>query len=301
MIMGIVIIPISAIVSILLIDSSLPSGKNFLNGNPIWGIGIGILVFIIMFQFFALWIVLGSAIVISSLIISIPTRRQLREIEEEERWLPSFLLSLIDARKAGISLDQAIAKLRGFGSRIDHILDDLTSQMNMGIPLNQAILKCKSKLFRDVLYTIGELNSRGGGTPMVLEKIRDYVIQVQESQSEAKSSLRFYEILVLLSPIIFSVMIALTYKLSTMNVAFWDSSSDLFQFMQFNDMSIIIESIKVIIIEMCASISLLISKAKDLTVRSTFLVSITVALALISFLIIPNIKMPLSWLLVIFC
>gem|GEM_PF-2564642 len=301
MIMGIVIIPISAIVSILLIDSSLPSGKNFLNGNPIWGIGIGILVFIIMFQFFALWIVLGSAIVISSLIISIPTRRQLREIEEEERWLPSFLLSLIDARKAGISLDQAIAKLRGFGSRIDHILDDLTSQMNMGIPLNQAILKCRSKLFRDVLYTIGELNSRGGGTPMVLEKIRDYVIQVQESQSEAKSSLRFYEILVLLSPIIFSVMIALTYKLSTMNVAFWDSSSDLFQFMQFNDMSIIIESIKVIIIEMCASISLLVSKAKDLTVRSTFLVSITVALALISFLIIPNIKMPLSWLLVIFC
>jgi SET domain-containing protein len=95
-------------------------------------------------------------------------------------------------------------------------------------------------------------------------------------------------------------MIALTYKLSTMNVAFWDSSSDLFQFMQFNDMSIIIESIKVIIIEMCASISLLVSKAKDLTVRSTFLVSITVALALISFLIIPNIKMPLSWLLVIF-
>ena len=300
MIMGIVIIPISAIISILLIDSSLPSGKNFLNGNPIWGIGIGILVFIIMFQFFALWIVLGSAIVISSLIISIPTRRQLREIEEEERWLPSFLLSLIDARKAGISLDQAIAKLRGFGSRIDHILDDLTSQMNMGIPLNQAILKCRSKLFKDVLYTIGELNSRGGGTPMVLEKIRDYVIQVQESQSEAKSSLRFYEILVLLSPIIFSVMIALTYKLSTMNVAFWDSSSDLFQFMQFNDMSIIIESIKVIIIEMCASISLLVSKAKDLTVRSTFLVSITVALALISFLIIPNIKMPLSWLLVIF-
>jgi len=300
MIMGIVIIPISAIISILLIDSSLPSGKNFLNGNPIWGIGIGILVFIIMFQFFALWIVLGSAIVISSLIISIPTRRQLREIEEEERWLPSFLLSLIDARKAGISLDQAIAKLRGFGSRIDHILDDLTSQMNMGIPLNQVILKCRSKLFRDVLYTIGELNSRGGGTPMVLEKIRDYVIQVQESQSEAKSSLRFYEILVLLSPIIFSVMIALTYKLSTMNVAFWDSSSDLFQFMQFNDMSIIIESIKVIIIEMCASISLLVSKAKDLTVRSTFLVSITVALALISFLIIPNIKMPLSWLLVIF-
>jgi len=293
MIMGIVVIPTSVIISILLIDSSLPSDKNSLDGNPIWGVGVGILVFIVMFQFFALWIVLGLAIVIGSLIISIPIRRQLKEIEEEERWLPSFLLSLIDARKAGIPLDQAIAKLRGFGSRIDHILNDLTSQMNMGIPLNQTILKCRSKLFRDVLYTIGELNSRGGGTPMVLEKIREYVIQVQESQFEAKSSLRLYEILVLLSPIIFSIMIALTYKLSTMNIVSWDSSSSLFQFMQFNDMSIIIENTKVIIIEMCASISLLVSKAKDLTIRNTFLVSMSVALALVSLLVIPTIKIPL--------
>ncbi len=291
-IMSIVIIPISLILFILLIDSSLPFDRNTLSGSPILGIGMGIFVFLIILQFLALWIALGSAIIVSSLIIGIPIKSQLKEIKEEEYWLPSFLLALIDARKAGIPLDQAIAKLRGFGSRVDYILNDLTSQMNMGIPLNQVIPKCRSKLFRNVLYVIGELNARGGGTPMIIERIREYIIQVQESQSEARNNLKIYEILVILSPIIFSVMVSLTYKLSTMNIVSWDTTSDLFQFMQFNDISMIIDNIKVIVIEMSASIALLVSKAKDLTVKSTFLVGITVMLALLSFLIIPAIKIP---------
>lgn len=290
---GIIIIPLSTIISVLLIDMSSPFDKNIININPIWGLAIGILVFIVAVQFFALWISLAIAIFLISVIISIPTRKLLKEIDEEEHWLPSFLLSLVDARKAGIPLDQAIAKLRGFGSRVDYILDDLTSQMSMGIPLNQTVPKCKSRLFKNVLYTIGELNARGGGTPMIIERIREYIISVQESRTEAKSSLRIYEILAILTPIILSIMVTLTYTLSNINVMEWYNPLGPSQFVQPYDLNAIIDKIKVIIIEVSFGISLLISKAKDLTVRSTFLVAITTLLALLSLLIIPAIKIQL--------
>ncbi|MEM3832869.1 MAG: type II secretion system F family protein [Thermoprotei archaeon] len=292
MITGIVIIPSFTVLSILLIDMSSPSDKNTINVNSVWGIAIGILMFMIVFQFLALWVSLGIAIFVSSLIIYIPTRKLLKEIDEEERWLPAFLLSLTDARKAGISLDQAIAKLRGFGSRVDHILDDLTSQINMGIPLDQTIPKCRSRLFKNVLYVIGELNARGGGTPMVIERIREYIIYVQESQTEAKSSLKIYEILALLTPIILSVMITLTYTFSNINVTMWNNSLGLVP-MQHYDLNIMMDNIKVIIVEVSFGISLLISKAKDLTAKSTFLVIATTALALLSLLTIPTIKIQL--------
>jgi Flp pilus assembly protein TadB len=293
MITGIIIIPLSTILSILLMDMSSPSDKNIINVNPVWGILAGILTFMIIFQFFTLWISLGIAIFVSSLIIYIPTRKLLKEIDEEERWLPAFLLSLTDARKAGISLDQAIAKLRGFGSRVDYILDDLTSQMNMGIPLNQTVPKCKSRLFKNVLYVIGELNARGGGTPMIIERIREYIIYVQESQAEAKSSLKLYEILALLTPIILTIMITLTYTLSNINAMMWNSSLSLMQSMQYYDLNVMMDNIKIIVIEVSFGISLLISKAKDLTVKSTFLVIVTIILALLSLLIIPIIKIQL--------
>ncbi len=293
MITGIIIIPLSTILSILLMDMSSPSDKNIINVNPVWGILAGILTFMIIFQFFTLWISLGITIFVSSLIIYIPTRKLLKEIDEEEHWLPAFLLSLTDARKAGISLDQAIAKLRGFGSRVNYILDDLTSQMNMGIPLNQTIPKCKSRLFKNVLYVIGELNARGGGTPMIIERIREYIIYVQESQAEAKSSLKLYEILALLTPIILTIMITLTYTLSNINVMMWNNSFSLIQSMQYYDLNTMMDNIKIIVIEVSFGISLLISKAKDLTAKSTFLVIVTIVLALLSLLIIPTIKIQL--------
>ncbi len=239
------------------------------------------------------WVLLAAASTVFSLYNGYMVWRQIREVVEEERWIPHFLRSLIDARKVGIPLDHAIARMRGFGKRIDEILDLVSTQLKMGIPMNKVKPGFRSWLAKTAFFVVGNLAVYGGGTSEILERVYAFIVDVQEAKNMARRRMRLYAILASIAPIIISAMLSVTLGLANLYMRALTLNTDLLGLpvgLSGLNYRGLMSFARLIVVESGIAMGLTVAKARSLTVKDTRLVALIILMSISSFVVFSYIK-----------
>jgi len=287
-IIAVPVIPLLALTMIIVMEMLSPPNRDRIEFRPLLptlsSLAAALLLAYLELEF---WAILAISSIVFSLYNGYIVWRQLKEVEEEERWLPHLLRSLIDARKVGMPLDHAIAKIRGFGTRIDNILDEVTAQLKMGIPLNRARTHFRSWLAKMTFFVISNLAVYGGGTSEVLEKVYTFITDVQDAKSVAKSKMRLYAFLAAIAPIIVSAMLSITLGLASLYMNTLTGQMEVvgigFSTLEF-DYAGLISLSRLIVVESGIAMGLAVAKARSLTVKDTRLVALIVLISIASFM-----------------
>ncbi len=293
LLLNIVILPVALIVSFTTIESLIPENVSKLR-VPKVQILLSTLVSILTF-ILAYYVTkeFTTAILFSSLIASfisgilyVLKAKVLKEIEEG---LPKLLRDITEFRKLGFTPAQAIARLvlfRKYNKSLDTILNKIAMNIRAGLGFKD-IPKTDSWLFDYTTFLLEEIEESGGGTPAMLEDLTQYVSDVMHYRTEVRKSLRIYEILAYIAPLILIFSLFLTLKLVSIL-----SLSEIVLLL--TNLGVRIEHsmlplLKITIIETSIILSLLTSKIVDLTAKNTLRASIVLFISLVGFITIPQI------------
>lgn len=170
----------------------IPFGK-----KEIIGIVVGLILILFGFIFlrgtnlFPFILVISLVIVASPFVLSVVLSSE-KEKEKEKRFL-DFVRDLVENVKTGTPVNRSISniKSRDYGPLNPHITK-LANQLNLGIPLTQALLNfgkdTKSKVISRSLNLIAEAERAGGDIGQILESVAESVNQSEELKKEQKSS-----------------------------------------------------------------------------------------------------------------
>ena len=290
------IIPVTAIASLIIIDSLLPEILELRKEHlKCFVIAFSTSIFTaylsyIMFKNLVMTVLVFLLSI--TLINGISYARERKIAKNIEESLPKFLRDLTEYRKMGFTPAQAIIRIawsKSYNKHFDRILANMSSHVRMGLGLNR-IPKTYSWLFNYVIFILNEIEESGGGSPAILEELTHFINEVNHIKAEARKSLLLYELIAYITPVLLTLSLALVLKLTlalttseTLSTAF---SSVLGITFNFNK---IFEQFKITIIEASLTFALLTSKIIDFTLRNTLRGFFILLVAGLSFVIAPYI------------
>ena len=288
-----IILPVAFILSLMLIESLIPENIFYISISKehiLLSLVLSLTFFVItnyVLNDYLLAIVAAlSAFALSYGIMYKLKEKNLRDIENG---LPKLLRDITEFRKLGFTPAQAIVRLatfRKYNKNLDKYLNKVAMNIRAGLGFRE-LPKTGSWLFDYTMFILREIEESGGGTPAILENLTQHVSDVMQFRREARSSLRLYEILAYITPLILIFSLFLTLKLISL-VSFSEISL-LLSSLGITLEKSIISMLKITIIEASLILSLLTSKIIDLTLKNTLRASIVLLVSLISFLIVPSI------------
>ena len=290
------IIPITAIASLIIIDSLLPEILELRKEHlRYFAIAFSTSIFTaylsyIMFKSLVMTVLVFLLSI--TLINGISYARERKIAKSIEESLPKFLRDLTEYRKMGFTPAQAIIRIawsKSYNKHFDKILANMSSHVRMGLGLNKMPKTC-SWLFNYVVFILNEIEESGGGSPAILEELTHFINEINHIKAEARKSLLLYELIAYITPVLLTLSLALVLKLTlalttseTLSTAF---SSVLGITFNFNE---IFEQFKITIIEASLTFALLTSKIVDFTLRNTLRGFFILLIAGLSFVIAPYI------------
>ncbi|TRM80626.1 type II secretion system protein [Sulfolobus sp. D5] len=232
---------------------------------------------------------IGLSLFTFSLLFTIFSYKQVKEISDVEASLPQFLRDVTEFRKIGYDMVRAIRTLaeeKRYRAEFNRVLNELVRQNNMGIPLTRAKITTRSWLGKFALSTVQILIESGAVRPDLLEYLTEFTQNFIESKREAFSRMRAYQVLGVLTPILLIATILISVVIMGSFTLFDVPGTFGIQFP--NIISQVILS-PINLLEMFSfifmssfTIGLLVTKALYGTVKYMILPTITLAIALLS-------------------
>ncbi len=281
------VIPIMAVLEYTTILRMQPQTYDTVRGWPLPAAGAGIIAFGALYEFYQpLWLSAAGGIIAFSLVYGWSTYWQLREVRKCEEALPQFMRDITEYKKIGYDITKAVRRLsseRSYNKNFDGVLDDVSSQLQLGSSVGEVIVKTRSWLTKMVFYLLGEVVETGGGTPSLLESVTNFTQRIVGVRRETKASMRVYGLLAYATPVGLAVVIMTMYYMLQQfggllgsGVSIGILSGALALPASFLTLS------KVMVVETAAVAGFLAGKTIDFTGRNTFRIAIGVSLAVVS-------------------
>jgi len=288
-----VILPVAFILSLMLIESIIPENVfyiSILKKHILLSLALSLTFFAIT-NYVLNDYLLAIVAALSTFALSYGIMYKLKEktLRDIENGLPKLLRDITEFRKLGFTPAQAIVRLvtfRKYNKSLDKYLNKVAMNIRAGLGFRE-LPKTGSWLFDYTMFILREIEESGGGTPAILENLTQHVSDVMQFRREARSSLRLYEILAYITPLILIFSLFLTLKL--ISLLSFSETALLLSSLGITLEKSIVSMLKITIIEASLILSLLTSKIIDLTLKNTLRASIVLLVSLISFLIVPGI------------
>lgn len=197
------LIPVVSGLFIFILDGTGPK-QPYVNTRPYYiylaSIPVGIALFLVPLPL-PLSIHVSVALAATLVVPSVVAFRQGRDRASLERALPDFIRDVAEGRKIGLSPESSIEQLvsKNYG-RLSSSIRTMASQISWGLPVVRVIKTFVQSVDSWLTKTIGtlmiEVVDVGGGTVGSFSDMADFTRKINELESEKKSSLRSYVIVV---------------------------------------------------------------------------------------------------------
>jgi len=221
-IMAGVVAPILGFVSYIVIDSMSPRINNFFEVKTekllltlLIGLFI-VLTSLLMSSFIGvsipLPIVLSVSITAASTALYLSIRDQVREIEDTEMELRRYLRTVVEYRKLGIVMSDALrrASSQRYRPGFMKLIKSVSSRIAMGLGIYKAAAIAKSWIARMVFWLLEVIDRFGGASPQLLEKVLELLTRYSEARDEVRSRTRIFIYLNYAAPFLLSFTLAFT-------------------------------------------------------------------------------------------
>jgi len=180
---------------------------------------------------------------------------------------------------------------RKYNKHFDRLLDVIVAQLRAGVRLNHVRVPTRSWLGKFCFWLLGEIEDTGGGTPAVLEEFTGLISDLLEAREIARRQLRIYNLLSFITPFFLSIFIAIGIMINNMVKEASQSEAEALKELQStaqislpmmlkpSDEAILHGKISVVVASTLLAITM--SKASDLTLRSTIKPSIILTMSII--------------------
>ena len=195
-----------------------------------------------------------------------------KRILVEERSLARFIRDVIELRKVGYSVDRCIRELVSRGE-YDPLFTEVLRDYIDGR------YTARSWITRVVLRILSIAEESGSDLPVHLEIINRYISDYMVYRFEVRSELRPKVVLVYLVPFILSFIVYMVYSLVTRYASMVSVPGFL---LSFNLPEELIDYARTTVILVSASLSLLVSKAVDGTIRNMIRTSLAIVLSMLA-------------------
>ena len=289
----VVVIPIMAVLEYSAIIRIQPRSYDVIKGWTLPGLTVAFAGFALAF-FLRLpaWLSGAVGIVAFSVVYGWSTFWQLREVRRCEEALPQFMRDITEYKKIGYDITKAVRRLaesRSYNRNFDGVLGDISTQLKLGSPMKETIVKTRSWLTQMIFYLLGEVVETGGGTPALLETVTDFTQRIVGVRRETKSSMRVYGLLAYATPVgLALVIITMYYMLQKFGGILGGGESIGILAAGISLPPAFLDITKVLVVEAAAVVGFLAGKTIDFTGRNTFRVGTGVALAGAAVLIIQE-------------
>lgn len=167
--------------------------------------------------------VLGNALILSVLLISIPQLfmrySKFRALKEMEEKFPLFLRDMIESIRSGMPFHKSLLIVSKFNyGKLSKEVKKTANQISWGIPFEKAIdqfaerLKSSKRLYT-AIKTIKESYMSGGDVVSILDSVSDACVMLDEAEKERKSLLNQYVVLMYAVCFLFIAIVAAINKL----------------------------------------------------------------------------------------
>ena len=156
--------------------------------------------------------VVAIMLLFSSIPIAVEYLLEHSEIDKVEKALPLFLRDITEMKKIGYDIVQAIrdlAKRRTYNKFFDKILQWISRQLELNVPFKSIVesFRLRSWLGNYVFFVLSEIVDTGGGNPLILENLTNFINSVVSEKRRVKSSTRTYAFLGYMAPVFLSILI----------------------------------------------------------------------------------------------
>jgi flagellar protein FlaJ len=135
-----------------------------------------------------------ASLLASSIPLAVCSHLQLSSALQAEKALPDFLRDVTEHVKLGFSVRDSILRLsrRSYGKHLDSLLSTMRSRLALGHPFEEAALSLKtpSWLVKAALLILAQLSESGGGRPVVLEMLTNYVGDYNAAKASGRAGVR---------------------------------------------------------------------------------------------------------------
>ncbi len=231
------------------------------------------------------WAALTAVIAALGLGYGLQWYMEARVARAHEAALPLFVRDLLEYRKIGLPPSRAIldlAERRPYNRHFNELVERLAAMLRLDVPIDEAVqrLWSPSRVTRIVLFIVAEIEATGGGSPRVLELLHNFLQDYYMALREARASLRLYEALMYMAPVMLSAFASLSAgmaevfasQLSTITASISGAGIALPTLFTLNPASI--EATRLMVVEASAAMAAVGSKAIDGSLKATLRLTI---------------------------
>ena len=219
-IMAGVVAPILGFISYVIIDSMSPRINNFFEVKAeklLLAAVIGLST--VFISIFASWLMrviiplpvaLSIAIAAASTALYLSIRDQVREVEDTEMELRRYLRTVVEYRKLGIVMSDALrrASSQRYRPGFMKLIKSVSSRIAMGLGIYKAAAIARSWIARMVFWLLEVIDRFGGASPQLLEKVLELLTRYSEARDEVRSRTKIFIYLNYAAPFILSFTLA---------------------------------------------------------------------------------------------
>ena len=285
-------VPMLSVLGYALITRAQPKTYDDIEGKVLIallaGLAISVAGYLLSGQ---VWVGLAGGSLGFALIAGYSALPQVREINKVEDALPAFVRDITEYRKVGYDLTKAVEKLaeeRSYNKQFDALLDDISSHLDMSIPLKDAIVKTRSWLAKMVFFMLGQVVETGGGTAELLESVNEFTGRMVSVKKETRANMKLYEMLAYMTPVGLALIIALLFFITQQFSSLSSVSNPLAGLS--NLPPFFLDLTRVLVIEVAISLAFLASRTVEFTNYNTTRVAISVGLAVAAILVSAQVE-----------
>lgn len=214
LVMNIMILPSLGVMTLILVVSYVPRvydiyspPKALLPMTIGVGIGISLLSYLILSQILptrAVVLSFLSGVGVASLLSYLIMRGQIAEVKSSDEQIARLLREIVEARKSGEDIYDAVrnAAVSGrYSGPFGKVLKRIAARMLM-FPPSQSAASARSWSTRMAFFMMDEIETSGGGSPVLLEGVIEALSAYSLSRREGASSVRLYMVLAMMFPLI---------------------------------------------------------------------------------------------------
>jgi len=155
-------------------------------------------------------VVLSIAITAASAALYIAVRDQVREVEDTEMELRRYLRTVVEYRKLGIVMSDALKKASAERYRpgFMRLVKGISSRISMGLGIYRAAAIARSWIARVIFWLLEVVDRFGGASPQLLEKVLELLTRYSEAKDELRSRTRIFVYLNYAAPFLLSFTLA---------------------------------------------------------------------------------------------
>jgi len=157
-----------------------------------------------------LTVAISIAVASSSIALHLMMREQVREVEDTEMELRRYLRTVVEYRKLGLVMGEALrrASAERYRQGFMKFIKAVSSRLAMGLGIYRAAAAARSWIARMIFWLLDVVDKFGGASPQLLEKILDLLGRYSEARDTVKARTKIFVYLNYSCPFLLSSILA---------------------------------------------------------------------------------------------